>query len=164
MNSSDKLWPGQRVWVHDSATGEKAGGIISRAWIGGALFRGVGSFLVVELDGGNVVLNCDVDRRGERWDLLPEEVPMLANVEAYSDSDPSYAARFPALIASCSSSTSDSRTSVASLSAWAAAFRRRPGRRSDEPPSIPTPRWVTAGRRPGLALPPPVAGRRILDT
>ena len=82
MNSSDKLRPGQRVWVLDPATGDKAWGIISRAWIGGALFRGVGSFLVVVLDGGNVVLNCDVDRRGERWDLAPLDVPANANIEA----------------------------------------------------------------------------------
>ena len=71
MNSSEKLRPGQRVWVLDPATGDKVWGIISRAWIGGALFRGVGGFLVVALDGGNVMVSCTEAHRGVRWDVAP---------------------------------------------------------------------------------------------
>ena len=75
MNSGDELRPGQRVWVLDADTeGGKAWGTISTAWTGGASFSGVGSFVFIVLDGGNVVLSCNEDHRGVRWDVAAADV------------------------------------------------------------------------------------------
>ena len=70
MNTRDELLPGQRVWVLDRGTpGGKAWGTISPAGIGTALFSGVGSFVVIVLDGGNVILSCTEAHRGVQWDF-----------------------------------------------------------------------------------------------
>ena len=75
MNTGDELQSGQRVWVLDADTpGGKAWGTISPAGTGAASLSGVGSFVVIVLDGGNVVLSCPEAHRGVQWDLaVPPE-------------------------------------------------------------------------------------------